>query len=178
MPMDLTLATAVALPKESAVSDVFTSLNLADAFAIRLPPGASDDPAILAGFIFAHQPAWIGTLMNLRDMIAGAFGLKTAKDLALLANAPGAKRVGIFRIYSTDATEILLGEDDKHLDFRLSVRCSDGQESARHVTVSTVVHCHNLLGRVYLFIIAPFHRAVVKASLRRAAQIGWPRAVR
>lgn len=177
MPMDFTLATAVALPTESAVSDVFTSVNLADAFAIRLPPGASNDPDVLARFIFSHQPAWVGTLMSVRDTIVASFGLKTAKHLALLANDPRANRVGIFRVYSTDATEIVLGEDDKHLDFRLSLRCADSPESGRHLTLSTVVHCHNLLGRAYLFIIAPFHRAVVSASLRRAARVGWPHAV-
>jgi hypothetical protein len=40
---------------------------------------------------------------------------------------------------------------------------------------ATVVPCHNLLGRAYIFVIAPFHRMVVKASLRRAAMLGWPR---
>jgi len=34
----------------------------------------------------------------------------------------------------------------------------------------------NLLGRVYIGVIAPFHRQVVKAGLRRAAHIGWPKA--
>jgi len=38
------------------------------------------------------------------------------------------------------------------------------------------VHCHNRLGRLYILVIAPFHRLVVQASLRRAAQIGWPSA--
>lgn len=38
------------------------------------------------------------------------------------------------------------------------------------------MQCHNLLGRSYLLLIAPFHRAVVKTALRRAARIGWPRA--
>jgi hypothetical protein len=37
------------------------------------------------------------------------------------------------------------------------------------------VHCHNRLGRFYIFVIAPFHRLVVKASLRRAAALGWPK---
>ena len=46
----------------------------------------------------------------------------------------------------------------------------------RQLTVSTVVHCHNLLGRAYILVIAPFNRQVVKASLRRAAHIGWPKA--
>ncbi len=34
-----------------------------------------------------------------------------------------------------------------------------------------MVHCHNLLGRTYLSVIAPFHRRVVKASLDRAARV-------
>src|SRR5262249_55572186 len=44
------------------------------------------------------------------------------------------------------------------------------------LTVSTVVHCHNLLGRAYIMVIAPFHHLVVRASLRRAARVGWPKA--
>jgi Protein of unknown function (DUF2867) len=40
--------------------------------------------------------------------------------------------------------------------------------------VSTVVHCHNRLGRTYITLIAPFHRRVVEAGLRRAARLGWP----
>jgi hypothetical protein len=37
------------------------------------------------------------------------------------------------------------------------------------------VQCHNLLGRVYLLVIAPFHRMVVRSTLHRAARAGWPR---
>jgi hypothetical protein len=33
-----------------------------------------------------------------------------------------------------------------------------------------VVHCHNWLGRTYLAVIAPFHRAIVRASLVQAAR--------
>ncbi|MDB5936338.1 MAG: hypothetical protein JWQ01_3682 [Massilia sp.] len=117
--------------------------------------------------------------MSIRDAIVLCFALKTGKHLVALASDTGAKRVGIFKVYSTNATEIVLGEDDKHLDFRVSVLCSVGPapEASRQLTVSTVVHCHNLLGRAYILVIAPFHRLVVKASLRRAARIGWPQAV-
>ena len=92
----------------------------------------------------------------------------------------GAKpdRIGIFKVYGKSETELVLGEDDKHLDFRLSVlRTPDLSPTlGGQLTVSTVVHCHNFLGRAYLLVIAPFHRLVVKASLRRAAHIGWPKA--
>jgi hypothetical protein len=178
MPIEFTLATRVALPAQSGVTHVYKSVNLADAFTIRLPPSASSDPDLLARFIFLQQPSWVGTLTRFRDMIVACFGLKTAKHLATLASDPKANRVGIFKIYSTNETEIVLGEDDKHLDFRVSVLCSSGPapETSRQLTLSTVVHCHNLLGQAYILAIAPFHRIVIKASLRRAARIGWPQA--
>nr|WP_231669738.1 DUF2867 domain-containing protein [Pseudomonas lini] len=146
-------------------------MNLADAFAIRLPAGTSSNPDLLARFIFSHQPSWIGWLTKARDTIVACFGLKTAKHLATLAN-----RLGIFKVYSTNQTEIVLGEDDKHLDFRISILCSGEAEpeGSRQLVFSTVVQCHNRLGRAYIFVIAPFHRLVVKASLLRAARVGWP----
>ena len=172
MPVDYAYATPVTLPMDSGIARVYPSVQLADAFAIRLPPTASRDPEVLARFMFAHQPAWIAMLMSVRDTIVSWFGLKTGKHLATLAEGARAERVGIFKVYSRNDTEIVVGEDDKHLDFRVSVLCAGTQ-----LTVSTVVHCHNRLGRTYLLIIAPFHRMIVKASLRRAAHIGWPLAV-
>lgn len=91
---------------------------------------------------------------------------------------PGRDSTSIFRVYGKSETEIVLGEDDKHLDFRLSFLHTPALSPTLggQLTVSTVVHCHNLLGRAYIFVIAPSHRQVVKASLRRAAHIGWSKA--
>ena len=87
--------------------------------------------------------------------------------------------MGIFRIYETRPHEIVLGEDDKHLDFRLSVLHEVlPAVGAAQVVLSTVVHCHNRLGRLYILLIAPFHRTIVKATLRRAARSGWPMATK
>ncbi|MCQ9426839.1 DUF2867 domain-containing protein [Pseudomonas sp. LJDD11] len=44
----------------------------------------------------------------------------------------------------------------------------------RQLTFSTAVHCHNRLGRLYIFVIAPLHRLIVRSSLRSAARLGWP----
>lgn len=116
--------------------------------------------------------------MRLRDALVAGLGLKTTKYLTLLGSEEKVNRVDLFKIYSTSATEIVLGEDDKHLDFRVSVLCSSEAPTAskRRLVVSTVVHCHNRLGRVYILLIAPLHRLIVQSSLRRAARIGWPRA--
>jgi hypothetical protein len=171
MPKEFERVISVPVPSRSGITHLYTPMDLADAFAIRLPAGTSSNPDLLARFILSHQPSWIGWLTKVRDIIVARFGLKTAKHLASLAN-----RVGVFKVYSTNQTEIVLGEDDKHLDFRISVLCSDEAEpeGSHQLVVSTVVQCHNRLGRAYIAVIAPFHRAVVKASLLRAARVGWP----
>lgn len=178
MPTDPLAVVSVPVPSTSGVACVYPSMQLADAFSIQLPGEASDDASVLARFLVAHQPAWVGWLTALRDVLVAGFGLKTARHLASLAPDAGAGRIGIFKVYSAERTEVVLGEDDRHLDFRVSVLCAPDAvaQGARRLIVSTVVHCHNRLGRTYLFVIAPFHRMVVRASLRRAARVGWPRA--
>lgn len=68
---------------------------------------------------------------------------------------------------SQSANELILGEEDRHLDFRGAALVRAGADR-RELVVVTVVHCHNALGRGYLLAIGPFHRAIVKASLARA----------
>ncbi|CAB3802075.1 hypothetical protein LMG28614_05539 [Paraburkholderia ultramafica] len=170
---------SVALPAESAVTRLYNAPDLADAYAVRLPDNAIDDPELLARFLFAHQAGWVAKLMGLRDALVARFGLKTAKQLRTAGSAGSRERVDIFRIYTRSAHEIILGENDSHLDFRLSVlqqtrNTRDGR--ARFLVLSTVVHCHNGLGRFYILAIAPFHRLVVRSALRRAARVGWPTA--
>jgi hypothetical protein len=176
MSNELTRIEQVALPSQSAVASAFKSVNLADAFSGQLPADASTDPDVLARFIFSVQPAWIGMLTNVRDAIVAGLGLKTARHLATLSG--DGNRISIFRVFGTSETEVVLGENDKHLDFRVSILCTPGSPpgTGNRLTLSTVVNCHNALGRAYLSVIAPFHRQVVKASLRRAAEVGWPKA--
>lgn len=166
---------AVPLPSESCIKGIYGQPNLADAYAIDLPPGTSRDPELLARFIFARQPRWVAVLMEVRDSCVSVFGLKTGRSLR--ASDPQRQRIGIFKLYQTTPFEVLVGEDDKHLNFRASVlfRAAEGPAVRASVVLSTVVRCHNLLGRTYLWLIAPFHRRIVQSFLRQAATVGWPR---
>lgn len=168
---------SVTLPAESGVARLYDEPDLADAYAVRLPENAIDDPELLARFVFAHQANWIAKLLRLRDAIVARFGLKTAAQLRAQDPATARERVDFFRIYARSAHEIILGEDDSHLDFRVSLlqQTRDTRDGcSRYLVLSTVVHCHNALGRFYILVIAPFHRLVVRSSLQRAARIGWP----
>ena len=168
---------AVALPAQSRLSPTFSSADFSDAYAVQLPRDATTDPEQLARFILLNQAPWVSALMKLRDALVAGFGLKTVAHLAQTDGAPDDRRIAIFKIYESDQHEILLGEDDSHLDFRISVLCNTVERTAQTgatVVLSTVVHCHNRLGRNYIRLIAPFHKAIVRSSLRRAVRRGWP----
>jgi hypothetical protein len=169
---------SVEIPQRSVVTSAFTHHHLADAFETMLPEGASTDPETLARHIFGTMPAWVNALLKLRDALVRPFGIKTAS--AMRRNAMREGRIGLFRIYERRPLEIILGDDDSHLDFRASVFVERREESGtprHHVVISTVVHCNNRIGRLYIFVIRPFHRMVVRSSLRRAGQRGWPPAL-
>jgi hypothetical protein len=173
--MSLSQPRALPIPHESRIATFYAQMNLADAYAIDLPPGTARSPEVLARFVFAHQPRWIAMLMSARDTLAAPFGLKTGRALRSLAG--DRSRLGIFKLYEANAREVIMGEDDRHLDFRASALYRPAASSAGRASLvlSTVVHCHNRLGRGYLGLIAPFHRLVVQAYLRHAAKIGWPK---
>jgi Protein of unknown function (DUF2867) len=105
-------------------------------------------------------------LMRLRDALVRPFGLKTSPrgPRQRPSFVPG-ERIGLFTLFERTQEEMLLGEDDKHLDFRVCFRVSgDGQ-----ATLTTLVRFRNSWGRAYFFLIRPFHTLVVKRMLGRAA---------
>ena len=164
------MAGAVALPTGSRIAGLYAGADLADAFAIGLPQGTTCDIETLTRFMLSDRALWFRLLNGVRDAAVAGFGIKTSRQLRQASSTDGVARIYIFRVYEIARDEAILGEDDKHLDFRVSVLRRSGD-----IVVTTVVHCHNLLGRLYLALITPFHRLVVKSMLRRAARRGWPR---
>jgi hypothetical protein len=164
---------SVPLPTTSALAGFYRGADLADAYAIALPEDCTSDIAALAKAALATPAPWVNALLGLRDAIMAPLDVKTSRQLG----RRGAGRIGIFPVRSTSDDEIVLGEDDTHLDFRASVLRRPAKTGSELV-VTTVVHCHNMLGRTYLAAITPFHILVVRSGLSRAARRGWPRAAR
>lgn len=107
--------------------------------------------------------AWTGALMAVRNLAVRPFGLKGDAHAA----APGARRIGMFPIVAHAEGEIVLGFDDRHLDFRIVVETEPSGDGATVVRLLTLVRRHNALGRTYLAAIMPFHKLIVVRSLSR-----------
>ncbi|MDQ0995865.1 hypothetical protein QFZ34_001042 [Phyllobacterium ifriqiyense] len=163
-------ARAVRMPSDSVLAPFYVGADLIDAYAIQLPIQADDNIEVLARAGFERQAWWIRALTRVRDVVMATVGVKTSRAVGVAAAAQGPV-IGFFPLLSKSAEELVMGADDRHLDFRLAILLrAAGAAGDRELVVVTVVHCHNWLGRTYLAVIAPFHRVIAPASLEQAAR--------
>lgn len=159
------------VPADSAVANTLATASFYDAHTAPLHD-ASLSPADIAARLLHATPAWANTLMRVRNAIVRRIGLKDVGDLKLTITKPAREiqsgdNVGIFKVFAVSDREILLGIDDSHLDVRVSVTKSADTTHAIY-TVSTVVHVHNWLGRLYMLPVARIHPIIVRAGMHRA----------
>lgn len=164
-----TKARAVPMPGNSVLAPLYADADLSDAFAITLPEEASDDLEVLARIALERQAWWIRALLRVRDGVMATVGVASSGAVGLAGAARGPV-VGFLPLLSKSATEVILGADDRHLDFRVTIQFRADAAHGRELLAGTVVHCHNRLGRVYLATIAPFHRMIMRANLERAVR--------
>lgn len=113
-------------------------------------------PEEILKIMFTGYPAWVKGLFKIRDWIVKPFGLETGQiDIVQL-------------IIAQNEREIVIGQDDKHLQFYVSVEAGAHQHNRQDIRVTTLVKYHNALGRVYFFFIRPFHHIIVRTILKRA----------
>ena len=154
-------------PSESVVASWYKNASLLDSYSIDMSASEQSSMRELATRTLVNPPAWQKALIAVRDAMVTPFGRKTSGTVR--ASRDSNERVGFFPVQWEGRDEIVLGADDRHLDFRLSLlrRLSP---TGTLLIATTVVHSHNALGFTYLNAIRPFHHLVVRANLARCAQ--------
>ena len=155
---DRTDVRQIETPAELLAAAGLPGVHFSDTFALRLPTGSSRDVAHWhRALLAAGEPAWVGALMAVRNRMAQGLGLETAG---------GSSATSPFTVLARDADTLVVGADDKHLDFRGVLRVV-GED----LQCATIVHKHNATGRAYFSVVKPFHRRIVPALLRRVARL-------
>lgn len=156
---------AVAIDADAGLTSVLPGFTFADAYRVTgaIKPISAGRAASI---IFGTSPAWVDALMAVRNGVVGLFGLKAGRRHATIA---GQAQIGMFPVLAESPEQILLGLDDRHLDFRIVVTVGAADATQRQVTLTTIVKTHNTLGRAYLAAILPFHRLIARRMLDRAA---------
>jgi hypothetical protein len=160
---------AVPIPAACALAATRHDADFADAYEILVPASGFSATEIYRA-LSRQTPGWINRLMRMRNQLVQPLGLK---DLgALRVTAAGAavpgQRLGLFEVVSVAPEELVLQDDDKHLVVQLSVLKQGHDAVHDKLTLSTVVHIHNTLGRVYMLFVGPAHKIIAPALLRRA----------
>ena len=163
----------IAVPPASALHAQTGDADFHDAYRLPLDPGERPMLAVCRDVLF-RAPAWVEALMALRNRLVRWVGLK---DLGRFSAIDPARpldsyrvgdRLGIFTIVSLADDEVVLGDNDRHLNVQVAVCRLHEPAGARAVAVSTVVHVHNALGRLYMLFVGPAHKLIAPAVLSRA----------
>jgi hypothetical protein len=158
----------VPVPARARVSCGFEHIDFADAYRAILPSGHPAGVDDVARSIFDRTPRWTRALLRVRNAMVRPFGLRVKAGPEPISRQgvirPG-QRVGTFRVHARTEEEVLMGEDDRHLDFRVSVLLVD-DGAGRGVVVTTTVQFHGWPGRAYFALVRPFHRLIVPAVMR------------
>jgi len=122
---------------------------------------------------FKSAPKWSEDLFEFRNRVVSVFGLKTSgntnnrKELVDNFNFEPNEKLGLFKVFDKTENEIILGEDDKHLNFRISLLKESIHDATdkKMLTISTIVKFNNWSGRLYFLPVKPFHRLIVPKML-------------
>lgn len=124
-------------------------------------------------FFASKRPRWIEVLLSLRNRIVVFWGLKTSKDKTDRQkecenfNCEKGEEINLFKVFDKTENELILGQDDKHLNFRVSLLLDKSTDKTKRkdLTITTVVQFNNLFGRLYFLSVSPFHRLIVPTML-------------
>ena len=171
-----------ALPADSQIRLALPGADFSDCYE-TLDPCPASLPMQAWLDTVARTPLWARQLMALRNQAVRLVGLKALGGIGQLDAQARRKqagdfqvgdRVGIFKIRHLGLHEVVMGQDDRHLDVQVSLckhlrQGADGRDEPM-LALGTVVHIHNTLGHVYMGVITPFHRLIARSMLQAGVQ--------
>ncbi len=153
------------VPDGSIAGEGFGVIHYCDTYTAPLDVPIGMDEALERIFAF---PAWVSLLVKVRNAVVRLFGLKTGDRVedGTAASRRNGSRASYPPVIARNDNEVVMGFDDKHLNFRLSVMLSKAEAQAV-ASLVTVVHFNNVWGRLYFVPVRPFHCLIVRSLMKR-----------
>lgn len=163
------------LPKSSILRIDNKKFDFVDSFeGILIDKNSSINSQKVGKAFFTSSPKWVEKLMLFRNKVVSVFGLKTSgndndrqKQLDNFKCEKG-EQLGLFKVFSRTENEVVLGEDDKHLNFRISLFLEQNIEEPekKKLIISTTIEFNNWFGKIYFLPVRPFHKLIVPTMLK------------
>jgi len=150
------------LPEKSIILKSVETIDYFDSFKINKATSDTIDKIVVEIF---NSPAWVESLMSIRNSMVKIFGLKTGKQTEPEKDFyPIGSKLKYFRVIDRNENEIVFGEKDKHLNFISSILID---RTASEIYLNTLVHFNNIGGRLYFLPVKPFHKIIIKSLLKK-----------
>lgn len=154
----------------SLIAKGFHDVDYFDSYAILLDEKEVTSVDQFTWELFSYSPKWMDYLMALRDKIVASWGIKTSDDVEIeITDKPKEYKKGdkliFFNIFDRTKDEILMGENDIHLDFLVSTHLVE-LDDKKYGVLTTAVRFNRFLGKAYFFFIKPFHQLLVKQMMK------------
>lgn len=146
-------------------AQLFPKVDFADTFSTTNHIDSIQDITLQ---IFNTTPSWVKFLFKIRNSITRFFGLNTSMPKDYNEEFKVGGYVKFFKIYDIAPSEVILGANESHLNFRAII--SNQQTPLYNIKVTTLVEYNNTKGKIYMKLIKPFHRLVVKRMVSQAFQ--------
>jgi hypothetical protein len=143
---------------------IYSDMDRVDYFDSYMIAKSTPDSVAEITHRMLKAPAWVEMLARFRDLLVKPFGLKTGDEIRV--ERDGDCEFDFAPVLYRSEQEIVMGMNDKHLYFRLSV-LKVAQRNGSQVFLTTVVRFNNVGGRIYFTLIRLFHGLIVRAMLRR-----------
>ncbi len=117
---------------------------------------------------YGHLSGWMaqrfGWAFRVRDALSAPFGVRPIRGFSgrTPAAATEGEKLDFFLVEQATPEVLVLTERDRHQDVMTCIACSGG-----HVTITSSVVTHNGFGRLYMAVVGPTHRVIIRRSLAR-----------
>ena len=158
------------IPSDSLIETALNRTDYWDSFSVEVPIPSDEILEQMPISFFKVTPNWFRYLMYFRERIAKMIGLKTGEGANVeqqLKEFKGevGQSISLFHVLGRTEEEIMVGESDSHLDFRLSYFAIPKSEMVTELHLSTTVEFNNWLGRLYFLPVGPIHRIIVPITV-------------
>lgn len=141
----------------SAAYSLVDRVDWAATTTVPMRSAVDHDPAIWARRVFSvgSAPAWVKTLLRLRQALVGLIGVRRANTAT------------VFTVDRVVDGEALIDTDETHLHFAAGVR---PEPEAGLLHVVTAVEFHGRRGRLYFIPVRFLHDQVLRSMMTRAVE--------
>jgi hypothetical protein len=150
------------LPKETLITKNMASVDYYDSYMIKKKTDDSIDKITQK---ILTLPSWIIFALRIRYyLIVKPFSLSTGRFNDKTENSE--ENSEPVPVIEKNKNEIVMGSDDKHLYYRISVMKKEIEQESE-IYLNTIVRFKNVWGKLYFLPVRLGHKLVVKSLLKR-----------